>query len=601
MESVRSGVNMSQLESDAGNRSLPPHLPESDGVKDAHSGIELSGETHIGGDLVGGNKIVDHALGDDVVAGDKIVEQDPGDSYDKVLGDKYSNYAVWRIGTFVLPIRFLVAFLAAVLVIAAVSGFILWWNNSLPVMPDHSNNVAIAEFGEIDAKGNIVRSEYGSRLSAWLFQQMSAFMQDKSNMPSDTGVTVWQDSMSVLQKRTNVGLIRTQKEAQDKADEIHADIIFYGNLQPGQALDTFTPLFYINRNRLTQKAGEADELTGPQVFGASFQIQKTLNSSDLYSKLRPRGDAMLWFVRGLGFDLVGDYARAYQTFCQADHVLSDWDDENGREILYYFLGREALFLGNTGEASKMRVLRGGPWWECTYFDSAAQANQEAEKWLTEAQRANSNYGRAFFGLGEVYRQRANNALKTNPTDDSTLNQVRRDLSAAIEQYQMALPKLPDKASGEYNYSYVELKTRAGHGNAYVLMAQSFMLKQEWKPALDNLDLAEQKIAPLLKEDAPPETESRLLAQTNLALGTVEFLRGEVLESQWVDLQNSQSADAPAMEGNAKRSYLNAVAYVNTCLAISDPDTTVDRFLKNQILPNCSKLQTFINGKLATLP
>lgn len=565
----------------------------------AHGGINIQADTRIDGDLVAGDKVIDRDTGDsrDTIAGDKIIDNDTGASYDEVRGNKYTY-------TTLLGIKIETRFLVGLIITAVVVALALWLILVPTQMPTVTKNLAIAQFGELDAGDKIVPSQQGADLSARLYSGINTFIQKTQNLPPDTKLTVWQDSMTLLQKRTPLGIVQNETQAATLAEDLQAHFIVYGYIERGDPLDTVHPFFYINHKLWSQKTGEADELIGAQEMGAPFRVQRPLNDEDLYRKLQPRANALVWFMRALGFDLVGDYALAYQTFCQANTVLFNWQDNQGREVLYYFLGREALLLGNTDAAAKKTLaLPDGDWSpDCTPFQNWEQANQDAVKWFSEAKNANPLYARADFGLGQAYAQRAKNLLP-RANDPGVLDDIRKNLDDAMTQYESALAKMPPSADDKNAASFVDLKTRGALGTAYTLMGYTYAREYDYQNALDNFNRAEEWLTPLLDKDAPPETETRLRAQNYLNLAATLHYRGQVYDAWRTDLINQAccTADQAQLAAQAKTVYTAALQNLTQCLALTAPTQTVDQFLLTDMRTNCTQRQTSITQALQAVP
>ncbi len=71
-------------------------------------------------------------------------------------------------------------------------------------------------------------------------------------------------------------------------------------------------------------------------------------------QMRWRGQALYWLTLGLVQQLRGRSEQALAIFNQAEEALQDWPERDGKEILYFFQGREHFFLARdlTGEAQR---------------------------------------------------------------------------------------------------------------------------------------------------------------------------------------------------------------------------------------------------------
>jgi tetratricopeptide (TPR) repeat protein len=488
-----------------------------------------------------------------------------------------------NIGALVVPVRFLLALLAVVFVLA----FAAWFYFVPARMPADTTNIAVATFGQKDAQGNIQSSAQGAELSRWLFGKLQ---DEKTGLPEGTTLTVWNDSMTFLEKRVPIGNVRTEQEAEALARSIGADMVIYGNLDVGQSPAAFTPQFFI-----LQEKREADELSGSQPLGPQLFIGKPINELKPYldDQLQPRARALLWFAQGIGQDLLGNYHKAYQIFCQADRALAGWDDSQGRAILDYFLGREALFSGQNDDAArKTLTLPADQWGKCKPFNAAADATDTAQEWFEQSAQLDPTYARAYFGIGQAHVQRANRLVRTVPQDQATrqtmlaqvaqtLNTTRAELDQALGAFQKALTLLPPQGAP----SLVDVKTRAAMGSAYILYGQTYILQDQYANATKAFAQAVDVLTPLIPQvDA---SQARLLVQLNLNLGIAQRLRGHAFEAM----------NDPA---NAKRAYGAALPPLETCLALGANEKT-DRFVQDTLLPNCAQQRAEIQQAMQKLP
>ena len=177
------------------------------------------------------------------------------------------------------------------------------------------------------------------------------------------------------------------------ADDFNARIVIYGNLVPGQSTEAFVPQLYIEQSK-----GEADELTGSQQLGQPIPIAANVNDEYLQQTLQPIGRALLVFSRGLNNDLNGRYDLAYQVLKQGEGQLTDWNEE-GKEVLSYFIGREALFLGDCESDARIVFTPTGN------TSGVDLALNEAEQIFMRAQQIAQRNGRTYprrnvwFGTG----------------------------------------------------------------------------------------------------------------------------------------------------------------------------------------------------------
>lgn len=499
-----------------------------------------------------------------------------GAQVDQIAVGRNILQAKINIGALVVPVRFLLALLAVILVLAVAA----WFYFVPATMPPDTTNIAVATFGQQDAQGNFQSSAQGQALSQWLYGKLQ---DEKSGLPENTKLTVWNDDrMTFLDKRVSIGRIDNEAQAAKLADDLKADMVIFGDLDAGQNPATFVPQFYVR-----QEKREADELTGAQPLGANLKIDKPVPDLKdfLEQNLQPRAQAVLWFARGIGLDALGEYGKAYQLFCRADVALPNWSAKQGREILYYFMGREALFAGRSDDIARAtQDLPKSDWGSCAPFNTAADATDAAQQWFEKSKSINADYARGYFGLGQAHAQRANRIVRAK--DHARLNTAQSELAQAIQNFKDALVRIQP---GDTR-SLMDLKAHAALGSAHILMGQTFILANEAdrsKPialALPDLQRAEAELEPLTR--AIPPDQTRFLAQTFLTLGTARQVRGQAAEI----LHDVDSA----------ATIFTAAAHdFSQCLEIGKREPN-DEFLTGTVLPLCTNALTQVNQALGKL-
>jgi hypothetical protein len=489
-----------------------------------HLNILKEREAKFGGnvplDLI--NQIEDHqtalALVESRLAGEISSEELAEQLKPLVLGldrgdtEIVSGKNIIKIGTLVIPA---VPLLVLLLVAAAVSVLLGWYFLVPDQMPQDTFNVAVAEFGQVDAQGNVTHSEDGQNLSEWMFKQLQ---DEYKNWPTKPPV-VWHDSMGHFEKKPKVGIItgNTPEErsqaAQEVAERLGAHMVIYGNIAVDENPPQFIPEFYI-----AEISNEADEIVGRHQLGAPLEVRLPIDLYDLRAstffegKLGVRVDALVWFTRGLALDLSGRHEDALAVFKQAATAeqLKSWQDDQGREILYYFIGQEALFLSRENP----EVL------------------DEAEEAFQKALAINPDYTRAHIGLGGVYFQRAQLLLTEQRLQTDYLDLATDYLDLTIEQYTLAVEDGSDSPGAQ-----VEIKGLLALGKAYRLQAEAYLHAKEYDSADSIYDIAIEKIQKAIERLS--EDQHRLLAEAYLGLGTAyeqkayiqQYVRGNKTESK----------------------------------------------------------------------
>jgi hypothetical protein len=416
-----------------------------------------------------------------------------------------SGKNIIKIGTLVIPA---VPLLVSVLAVAVISVFLGWYFLVPDRMPSDTFNVVVAEFGQVDAQGKVTHSEDGQNLSEWMFRQLQ---DEYKNWPTKPPV-VWHDSLGIFEKKPKVGIIagNTPEErsqaAQEVAERLGAHMVIYGNIAVDKNPPQFTPEFYIAEIR-----NEADEIVGRHQLGAPLEVRLPIDLYDLRAstffegKLGVRVDALVWFTRGLALDLSGRHEDALAVFKQAatEEQLKSWQDDQGREILYYFIGQEALFLSR----------------------ETPEFLDEAEEAFQKALAINPDYTRAHIGLGGVYFQRA----QLLPPEQRLQTDY---LDLTIEQYTLAVEGGSDSPGAQ-----VEIKGLLALGKAYRIQAEAYLHAGEYDSADPIYDITIEKIQKAIERLS--QDQHRLLAEAYLGLGVAyeqkayiqQYVRGNKTESK----------------------------------------------------------------------
>jgi tetratricopeptide (TPR) repeat protein len=406
-----------------------------------------------------------------------------------------------KIGTLKIPTLPLLALLAVV-----VSALIFVGINFLgPAKMDARFNVAVAEIGELGADGRMRPTEEGTLLSKWIFDELVAA---NGKLP-DTNVELWHDSLSLLDKRVKLGMVSggtpeaRAEAAGELASKVDADVVIYGYLTPHNSPAELVLEFYVQ----PRVRGEANvtigryQLGDPILVPENFDPADTLAKEALGTRVTNRASALFWLLLGLREDLLGRSEEALAVFRQAEAELPQWKDQGeGKEILYFFIGRSALFLGRYGEA---------------------------EEALLKALQIDPDYARAQIVLSSVGFRRVESLLH-NPEEPLT----EEDMRGAIVQVEQTIDgyrKAVDLAQGSHD-PLIGIIARLALASAYRLQGEIYFWLQDDAEAVRFLDLAINEIAPVLQPLAEAR-QHRILAQAHLSLGAAYTQKAEILRRQ----------------------------------------------------------------------
>jgi len=408
-----------------------------------------------------------------------------------------------KIGTLVIPTAPVLAILFVV-----VSALIFVAVNFLgPTKMGARFNVAVAEVGEMDAEGRMHRSEDGQLISKWMFDELVA----ANEKYEDSAVEIWHDSLSLLEKRVKLGMVSSKtpedraKAASELASKVDADVVIYGHLTPPESPAEFVLEFYVK----PRVRGEANVTIGRYQLGEPIPIPENFDRTDTLAKealgtrVANRAGALFWLLLGLRDDLLGRSEEALAVFRQAEAELTHWKEQGeGKETLYFFIGRSALFLGRY---------------------------EEAEEALERALQINPTYARAQIVLAGVDFRRVVSFLQSHdeehPLQTEDMEQAINDMEQAIDKYQKGL-----ELAQESHEPLIEIIGRLTLAQAYRLEGQAYFWLQDDVKANRFFELAIEEINPVLEPLADAE-QHRILAQAYESLGAAYTQQAEILRKQ----------------------------------------------------------------------
>ncbi len=416
--------------------------------------------------------------------------------------------------------RVLIGIAAAGLVIALA---LLAYSFSGPAHmdPKSTMNVAIAAIGVIGEDGQMQRSVDGDLIYRWLTEALMA--ANSSADPAAPAVALWHDGLPRHQKRVRLGMIAGEtaeargRAAEVLAERVGADVVVYGHLDASGAGSRFVQEFYVS-SRLRPEASETIgryQLGDPITLSADLVNADSLARQSFADRISLRAEALLRLVGGLQQDLLGEHERALTAFRRAESELERWAAQGeGKETLYYFIARQALFLDRYDEAET----------------AAAQAIAH-----------NPAYPRAYIVLGGSLADRAQvqPPAERLATDGS--------LDRADDAYAQALALA--LAGGD---THMELLARLAAAGAYVIRGSAHY---ELGTVEDDVEAftwyarVEQEVRPLLAPLAELK-QYRLLAQAYTYLG-VAALQGGSLAQQDNDLAAARARFAAARDAFAQ--------------------------------------------------
>jgi tetratricopeptide (TPR) repeat protein len=426
--------------------------------------------------------------------------------------------------------------LAAVAAIGVIFAAIVLYVSVVPAqMPAGSFNIAIAEFGALGEGGADKPASGGMQLSASVYQRLSGALNALPDaVKVDRRPQVWFDGISPFEKRVTIGVVvgnddeARREHASNLTKDLNANLLIYGNYTATQEGGTtraeLTPEFYIRAD-----SRDADEFTGRQQLGRPITIRLDASGvieSGASSALRTRQDALSRIAIALLYDANGSNDRALEFLKQADVELpkSEWPDQDGRELLYYLIGREALLLSSaqTDEQSALRLL------------------DEAADYFERALKINPAYPAAKLAQASTRVQQANWLAKRS---FATVEWNRIALSATQSISDTLIAQTLKRAEDQSPFNQ---KAQAILGDAYRLLGVAQMRMGQFEASKSNLDRAVQLIDAQLKQADALQTRFR--AQLQLLLGVVYHERARLHKFGLRDADAGEADYASAENG-----------------------------------------------------
>jgi tetratricopeptide (TPR) repeat protein len=371
------------------------------------------------------------------------------------------------------------------------------WN---PAQMSGQFRIAVAEFGEIDDKGHARPSENGHVLSQWLFEALQDEYQQNADVELARAIEIWHDSRTDTAQNFKFGFMHgatpgeRRESAAKLADRLNAHMVIYGNLVTEGATQELDMEFYLS----PQVNDETASLIGPHRLGKPIPLPVPFDTDTpeanivIGEKIEVRGDALFWLTMGLTQQVLGRSEQALATLRRAETELQDWPENDGKEILYFFIGREELFLAHS---------------------------QAAEASFRKALEIEPDYARAQVALGSAYLQQAR-AVKP----EERLGEPHY-LEKALDNHRQGL-ELALSAED----SLIEAVARSALAKSYRLLGETHYFLDDYEQANRYFDLAIAEVEQVIQVLADTR-QYRLLAQAYEAQGAAYLQQGDILRRQ----------------------------------------------------------------------
>jgi tetratricopeptide (TPR) repeat protein len=376
------------------------------------------------------------------------IEQRAGDSA-TLIGQVFGN-VVFQL---VSPTAALA--IIAALAIAAAGSFYVYRTAQKPTVLTGDFNIAVAEFGALDAQGRVGESADAYALAQSVYGHLDGELKSLTEGIEPAGDKFDIPVLEPSKTGRISGSTREQRaqSAERLAGKFKADLIVYGNLGFGDGMTRFIPEFYLSDRKLR----DAEELVGQYEFGVPLEIPADITENpvarvELRKQLLERTHALAQFAIGLGYYSLARFDEAAGYFLKATEVTTtqaipaeetkECHHRDGNEVFYHFLGNTKLMLGDLSAAQK-------------YYACALELNPE--------------YARARLGMAEVLFHESRGDCEQGKVDVVGLQD-------AIRGYQSAL-----EARDQPAHSDIQTKTAFALGRAYVCLSQS-LVANHWADA-----------------------------------------------------------------------------------------------------------------------
>ncbi len=409
--------------------------------------------------------------------------------------------------------------------------------------PRSTMNVAVAPVGVIGENGQMARSADGDLIYDWLIQALT-----RANT-GDTAMTIWYDGLPRPRKRVTLGRVAGEtaeargRAAAALAERVGADVVIYGYLDTSGAGSRFVQEFYVS-SRLRPEASETIgryRLGDPVTLPADLTNADSLARQALADRIGLRAEALMRMVGGLQQDMLGQHEQALAAFRRAEAELTAWAPHGeGKETLYYFIARQALFL---------------------------RRHDEAEAAARQAVASNPAFPRAYIVLGGVLADRGQDQPPAERLAvDGPLDQADTAYGQALAQAQ---------ADGD---THMELIARLAAAGAQIMRGAAhyaLATPEDDAQALAWFARVEQGVRPLLAPLAELK-QYRLLGQAYAYLGLA-------------DLQAASLAQQANDLGAAQAHFSAASTAFGQCIAqgaaLPEDRTLADKIIGNICRPN----------------
>lgn len=374
-----------------------------------------------------------------------------------------------------------------------------------PALMQGDLNIVVAQFGEVDATGNVQYSKDAADLSGHAYRLLDEEVDsiynsiESSDSPTSTTYYVEVRPPNETGRINGATAEERARNAESLARRIEADVIVYGNLRRDDGWVTLVPEFYIADRLLI----DAEELVGQHTWGAEIvewgDPENMRAMESVRHRLLERTRALAQFVFGLRY-YSDDHFDVAARYFEAAEAIEGWDDE----VLYQFLGNTAGHLGDLDTAQ----------W---FYEQALERNP--------------GYARAQLGIAEVLFQRSmGQSCEEPPASVEGLYQ-------SIDLYRSALQATDQPAS-----SAIGAKVALSVGRIYLCLSLAGVgdhwleAERELRSAIEQYDAGSERARDLAAEaygalgiiaaptEGDPDSGTRFRQAADMYIHAIELSR-----------------------------------------------------------------------------
>ncbi|MEZ4714604.1 MAG: hypothetical protein R2851_00700 [Caldilineaceae bacterium] len=315
----------------------------------------------------------------------------------------------------------------------------------------------------------------------------------------------------------------------------NADMLIFGYLTDAEAPEGLVLEFYFRSPTI---GGDPDAADGGHRLGRPIasnvpvtdKANATLALHAISPELEERANGLFWLTQAMSFEFANRPEQALKILQEAEPQLASWQENDGKEVFYLFLGRAALFDRQ--------------------FDEAIRAGNEAV-------RINPDYANAYALLGMTYMDKAQlhfasgrelspaEAKCTDAADfanaSPTLEDAIADAQRAVDNLEQAVALAPASA-----WPAVEPHTVMNLGLAERVLALAQIFDGRGDAAAITLTQGEDHLQTALAA-FDPASNPQYYAWTQMGLGQNYRLQAYLAE---LDAWNANAADDSAAAATA---------------------------------------------------